>query len=79
LLVQRDPATGSFCGRRVTNKPAPSSEAAVYFVNVTQGPTTCAAGKALAVGASSVQIRKLADSRFSYHDQPQRLVSLSGP
>lgn len=62
LLVQRDPVTGNFNGRRVTNTPAPSSEAAVYFVNVTQGPTTCAAGKVLAVGASSVQIRKLADS-----------------
>jgi hypothetical protein len=46
----------------VTNNPAPASEAAVYFVNVSQGPTRCVAGKALDIGASAVQIRKLADS-----------------
>ncbi len=34
----------------------------MYFVNVTQGPTVCASGKPLSVGASAVQIRKLADS-----------------
>lgn len=62
LLVQRDPGSMQFTGRRVTNNPAPASEAAVYFVNVTQGPTVCAAGKPLTIGASAVQIRKLADS-----------------
>ncbi len=62
LLVNRDAATGNYSGRRVTNTPAPSSEAAVYFVNVTQGPTVCVAGQTLAIGASSIQIRKLADS-----------------
>jgi hypothetical protein len=46
----------------VTDRPAPSSEAAVYFVHVTQGPTQCAAGKPLMIVASSVQIRKLAGS-----------------
>ena len=34
----------------------------MYFVNVTQGPILCASGKALSIGASAVQIRKLADS-----------------
>lgn len=62
LLVDWDAAAGHFTGRRVTNNPAPASEAAVYFVNVTQGPTACAAGKPLTIGASAVQIRKLADS-----------------
>lgn len=62
LLVEWDPVNAHFSGRRVTNNPAPASEAAVYFVNVTQGPTLCAAGKPLSIGASAVQIRKLADS-----------------
>lgn len=62
LLVSWDPVNSHYSGRRVTNNPAPTSEAAVYFVNVTQGPTQCASGKPLTVGASSVQIRKLADS-----------------
>lgn len=62
LLVEWDAAGAHFSGRRVTNNPAPASEAAVYFVNVTQGPTLCAAGKPLSIGASAVQIRKLADS-----------------
>lgn len=62
LLVEWDAAGAHFSGRRVTNTPAPASEAAVYFVNVTQGPTLCAAGKPLSIGASAVQIRKLADS-----------------
>ena len=65
LLVEWDAAGGHFSGRRVTNNPAPASEAAVYFVNVTQGPTLCAAGKPLSIGASAVQIRKLADSTTS--------------
>lgn len=62
LLVHRDPGTMQFTGRRVTNTPAPASDAAVYFVNVTQGPTVCSAGKPLTIGTSAVQIRKLADS-----------------
>lgn len=62
LLVNWDSVNLHFSGRRVTNTPAPASEAAVYFVNVTQGPTVCAAGKPLTIGASAVQIRKLADS-----------------
>ena len=62
LLVNWDPVNAHYTGRRVTNNPAPASDAAVYFVNVTQGPTLCASGKPLTVGASSVQIRKLADS-----------------
>jgi cyanophycinase-like exopeptidase len=62
LLVDWDPVNAHFNGRRVTNSPAPTTEAAVYFVSVTQGPTTCAAGKTLAVPSSSVQIRKLANS-----------------
>lgn len=62
LLVNWDPVNAHYTGRRVTNNPAPATEAAVYFVNVTQGPTLCASGKPLTVGASAVQIRKLADS-----------------
>ena len=62
LLVNWDAVNGHYSGRRVTNTPAPDTEAAVYFVNVTQGPTQCVSGKALSVGASSIQIRKLADS-----------------
>lgn len=62
LLVEWNPANQHFNGRRVTNTPAPATESAVYFVSVTQGPTLCAAGKPLAIGASAVQIRKLADS-----------------
>jgi cyanophycinase-like exopeptidase len=62
LLVNWDAGAGHYTGRRVTNTPAPDSEAAIYFVNVSQGPTQCASGKQLAVGASAVQIRKLADS-----------------
>jgi hypothetical protein len=63
LLVERDAATMRFTGRRVTNTPAPATESAVYFVNVSQGPTSCLAGKPLAIGASAVHIRKLADSQ----------------
>lgn len=62
LLVNWDAVNGHYSGRRVTNTPAPDTEAAVYFVNVTQGPTQCVAGKPLNVGASSIQIRKLGDS-----------------
>ncbi len=62
LLVNWDPVNGHYAGRRVTNNPPPTTEAAVYFVNVTQGPTLCASGKPLSIGASAVQIRKLADS-----------------
>ncbi len=62
LLVNWDPVNAHYTGRRVTNNPAPTTEAAVYFVNVTQGPTLCTSGKPLTVGASAVQIRKLADS-----------------
>jgi cyanophycinase-like exopeptidase len=62
LLVNWDPVNAHYTGRRITNNPAPATEAAVYFVNVTQGPTLCTSGKPLTVGTSAVQIRKLADS-----------------
>ena len=61
LLVNQED-DGNFNGRRVTNTPAPTGEAAVYFVSVTQRPTVCAPGEVLEVPSSSVQIRKLADS-----------------
>ena len=60
LLVWGNPR-GGYQGRRVTN-PSTTTESAVYFVNVTQGPTACTAGKPLDVPASSVTIRKLAES-----------------
>jgi cyanophycinase-like exopeptidase len=61
LLVNQE-GDGNFSGRRVTNTPAPTGEAAVYFVNVTQRPVVCAPGEVLEVPSSSVEIRKLADS-----------------
>jgi cyanophycinase-like exopeptidase len=60
LLVQRNPDF-TYSGRRVTNIST-TTESAVYFINVTQGPTVCAAGKPLDVPTSSVVIRKLANS-----------------
>lgn len=67
LLVQREAGSGQYMARRVTNTPAPTTEAAVYFVNVTQGPTQCADRKQLAIGASAVQVRKLADSATTFN------------
>lgn len=61
LLVEGN-ASGSFIGRRVTNVPPPTTESAVYFVSMVQGPTQCAAGKTLEIPSSSIAIRKLADS-----------------
>lgn len=60
LLVEGN-AIGTFIGQRVTNVST-TTESAVYFVNVTQGPTVCAAGKPLDIPSSSIQIRKLADA-----------------
>jgi cyanophycinase-like exopeptidase len=59
LLVEGN-ALGTFTGQRVTNVST-TTESAVYFVNVSQGPTVCAAGKPLDIPTSSIQIRKLAD------------------
>lgn len=50
-----------YSAQRVTNVST-AGESAVYFVDLTLSPTTCAAGKPLAVPASSIVIRKLADS-----------------
>lgn len=60
LLVQRN-ANLTYTGQRVTNIST-TSESAVYFVDVTQGPTVCTSGKPLDVPTSSVVIRKLATS-----------------
>ena len=51
----------AYSARRVTNVST-TSESAVYFVDLTLSPTTCAAGTPLAVPVSSIVIRKLADS-----------------
>jgi len=63
LLVQRNPDL-TYSGSRVTNIST-TTESAVYFINVTLGPTVCAAGKPLEVPTSSVVIRKLANSAAS--------------
>jgi len=60
LLVQRNPDL-TYTGQRVTNIST-TTESAVYFVDVTQGPTVCTLGKPLEVPTSSVVIRKLANS-----------------
>lgn len=60
LLVQGN-ADSTYSGQRVTNIST-TTESAVYFVNVTQGPTVCAAGKPLDVPTSSIEVRKLAVS-----------------
>lgn len=60
LLVEGN-ALGTFIGHRVTNVST-TSESAVYFVNIIQGPTVCAAGKPLDIPTSSIQIRKMADT-----------------
>lgn len=60
LLVQRNPDL-TYTGQRVTNIST-TTESAVYFVDVTQGPTVCTSGKPLEVPTSSVVIRKLANS-----------------
>lgn len=57
LLVQRNPDS-TYTGQRVTNIST-TTDSAVYFVNVTQGPTVCAAGKPLDVPTSSIAVRKL--------------------
>ena len=59
LLVQRNPDS-TYTGQRVTNIST-TTESAVYFVNVTQGPTLCASGKPLDVPTSSIEVRKLAE------------------
>lgn len=59
LLVAGNPDL-TYTGRRVTNLST-TTESAVYFVSVTQGPTVCAAGKPLDIPTSSIQVRKLAD------------------
>jgi cyanophycinase-like exopeptidase len=59
LLVAGSP--DGYIGERVTNVST-STESAVYFVDVTMGPTQCLAGKPLDVPTSSVAIRKLATS-----------------
>ena len=61
LLVEGAPSGPGFKARRVTNVST-RTESAVYFVNVTLGPTLCAAGRPLETPTSSVQIYKLADS-----------------
>lgn len=61
LLVEGAPSGPGFKARRVTNIST-RSESAVYFVNVTLGPTQCVAGRPLETPSSSVQIFKLADS-----------------
>ena len=60
LLVQRNPDL-TYTGQRVTNIST-TTESAVYFVNVTQGPTVCASGKPLDVPTSSIAVRKLVAS-----------------
>lgn len=60
LLVARNPDL-TYTGRRVTNLST-TTESAVYFVSVTQGPTVCAAGKPLDIPTSSIVVRKLADT-----------------
>lgn len=60
LLVEGN-AQGTYTGQRVTNVST-TTESAVYFIDVTQGPTQCAANKTLEIPTSSIQIRKLADS-----------------
>lgn len=58
LLVQRNPDS-TYTGQRVTNVST-TTESAVYFVKLTQGPTLCASGKPLDVPTSSIEVRKLA-------------------
>ena len=60
LLVQRN-ADSTYSGQRVTNIST-TTESAVYFVDVTQGPTVCVSGKPLDVPTSSVVVRKLSTS-----------------
>ncbi len=57
LLVGGD-ANGTVTGRRVTNVSS-TTESAVYFVSITQGPTSCVAGRPL--DAHSIELRKIAD------------------
>ncbi|MEO7947347.1 MAG: cyanophycinase [Polaromonas sp.] len=64
LLVKWDPSgypSAHYTGQRVTNIST-TTESAVYFVNVTQGPTLCASGKPLTVPTSAVEVRKLSDT-----------------
>jgi cyanophycinase-like exopeptidase len=61
LLVEGNPS-GKFTARRVTNVST-TSESAVYFISVTQGPTLCAPDKPLAIATPTIEIRKLDDSR----------------
>ena len=50
-----------YSARRVTNVST-TSDSAVYFVDLELAPTVCTPGTALSVPASSIVIRKLADS-----------------
>ena len=59
LLVEG--SASGYTGQRATNVST-TTESAIYFVNLTQGPTQCASGKLLEVPTSSIQIRKLADA-----------------
>lgn len=61
LLVEGNPS-GKFTARRVTNVST-TSESAVYFISVTQGPTLCAPDKPLAIATPTIEIRKLGDAR----------------
>ena len=61
LLVEGSSSGPGYKARRVTNIST-TTESAVYFVQVTLGPTQCAAGLPLETPTSSVQIFKLADS-----------------
>jgi cyanophycinase-like exopeptidase len=73
LLVEGN-AQGTYTGQRVTNVST-TTESAVYFIDVTQGPTQCAAGKTLEIPASSIVIRKLKNSASSI-DLPN-IINLS--
>ncbi len=63
LLVQGNPESG-YTAQRVTNIST-TTESAVYFVKVTDGPTRCTSGKSLDVPTSSIEICKLANSGTS--------------
>jgi cyanophycinase-like exopeptidase len=57
LVVNQNP-DGTYNGERLTNASS-TTESAVYLVEITQGPTECAAGRPLTVPQNSINIRKL--------------------
>lgn len=57
LVVNQNP-DGTYTGERLTNVST-TTESAVYLVEITQGPTECAAGKPLTVPQNAINIRKL--------------------